>query len=216
MTPRLCKTLVAATGLAVACFLQGCEDIYRAVASLSACLYSIESGKEGYPGRNRIFALQPGCSVKETHVSGTATSTSRAAATTDTVGATIAAMGIIVSCLCACACSLELGCLAHCCLRRESIGEGEKLRDRDLWRCVQHCHYCITPSGPDECAQLKCASFCAAREGADCMRTDERDGSVEVPLPEPGEGSTLEKPQAPMTTPKELCGFVQHCAGGGL
>ena len=41
------------------------------------------------------------------------------------------------------------------------------------WRCVQHCHYCITPNGPDECAQLKCASFCAAREGADCMRIDD-------------------------------------------
>ncbi|CAE7401891.1 unnamed protein product [Symbiodinium pilosum] len=36
--------------------------------------------------------------------------------------------------------------------------------------CIQHCTYCLTPNGPDECAQMKCAAYCAGRENADCMR----------------------------------------------
>jgi len=83
---RLCKTLVAAACLAVACLLQGCEDIYRDTCVWHSDLNIKGCSYYGYRG------------------------------------------------------------------------------------CVQHCHYCITPNGPDECAQLKCASFCAAREGADCMR----------------------------------------------
>eukprot|EP00440_Ansanella_granifera_P018762 gb/GFBE01020382.1/.p1 GENE.gb/GFBE01020382.1/~~gb/GFBE01020382.1/.p1 ORF type:complete len:682 (+),score=120.87 gb/GFBE01020382.1/:1-2046(+) len=31
--------------------------------------------------------------------------------------------------------------------------------------CIQHCDYCITQNGPDECAQMKCAAYCAKREG---------------------------------------------------
>eukprot|EP00440_Ansanella_granifera_P029640 gb/GFBE01032198.1/.p1 GENE.gb/GFBE01032198.1/~~gb/GFBE01032198.1/.p1 ORF type:complete len:145 (+),score=32.87 gb/GFBE01032198.1/:1-435(+) len=30
--------------------------------------------------------------------------------------------------------------------------------------CIQHCDYCITQNGPDECAQMKCAAYCAKRE----------------------------------------------------
>ncbi|CAJ1399072.1 unnamed protein product [Effrenium voratum] len=30
--------------------------------------------------------------------------------------------------------------------------------------CVEWCTYCVTPSGPDECNQMKCAAYCAAKE----------------------------------------------------
>ena len=63
--------------------------------------------------------------VKETHVSGTVTSTSRAAATTDTVGAAVViAMGIIYRQMFAHV-SVRLACLA-CCVERspgERVGE---------------------------------------------------------------------------------------------
>jgi len=38
--------------------------------------------------------------------------------------------------------------------------------------CVHHCTYCVTESGPDECGQLKCAAYCAQRNGDDDCRTN--------------------------------------------
>ena len=57
-TPRLCKTLVAAACLAVACLLQGCEDIYRAVAKqCSSAHFCMEYRMNGDSGCNSIVCL---------------------------------------------------------------------------------------------------------------------------------------------------------------
>jgi len=43
--------------------------------------------------------------------------------------------------------------------------------------CVNHCEYCLGKIGSpyegrsDECSQLKCAAYCAKREGEDCQKT---------------------------------------------
>mmetsp|Transcript_31249 Transcript_31249/g.57156 ORF Transcript_31249/g.57156 Transcript_31249/m.57156 type:complete len:608 (+) Transcript_31249:97-1920(+) len=36
-------------------------------------------------------------------------------------------------------------------------------------QCIQHCTFCVNSDGPDECAQLKCAAYCAKKEEGSCL-----------------------------------------------
>mmetsp|Transcript_54922 Transcript_54922/g.130925 ORF Transcript_54922/g.130925 Transcript_54922/m.130925 type:complete len:610 (-) Transcript_54922:223-2052(-) len=79
------------------------------------------------------------------------------------------------SCLLAGLCFIA-GCLQGC---KEDIFEQTCVWHNDVivrgcplynfQQCIHGCTHCISAEGPDECAQLKCAAYCAKQEEGSCL-----------------------------------------------